>query len=119
MNHPAAEQKKQVFDIFRPESLAKSKKCFIFAPALSASGGIGRHARLRIWCRKACGFESRLAYIENGLARDEQVRLYFVRSGFDFEFVERPVIESCVALMFLERAGKIVGARKVGLGTHI
>ena len=26
------------------------------------SGGIGRHARLRILCRKVCGFESRLAH---------------------------------------------------------
>lgn len=24
----------------------------------SPGGGIGRHARLRIWCRKVCGFES-------------------------------------------------------------
>lgn len=27
---------------------------------LSGSGGIGRHARLRIWCRKVWGFKSPL-----------------------------------------------------------
>ena len=27
-------------------------------PQLSGYGEIGRHARLRIWCRKACRFES-------------------------------------------------------------
>lgn len=31
----------------------------IFAPTIARGyGEIGRHARLRIWCRKACRFES-------------------------------------------------------------
>ena len=38
----------------------KIKNLFcIFAPTiLRGYGEIGRHARLRIWCRKACRFES-------------------------------------------------------------
>ena len=31
---------------------------YITVLVLCGCGGIGRHARLRIWCRKACGFES-------------------------------------------------------------
>ena len=38
-----------------------TKKCN-FAPDICACGGIGRHARLRIWCREACKFESYQAY---------------------------------------------------------
>ena len=37
------------------------KKCK-FASDKCACGGIGRHARLRIWCREACKFESYQAY---------------------------------------------------------
>ncbi len=42
------------------------------------SGGIGRHARLKIVCRKACGFESHLGY------------LYHANMG---ELVDPPVLE--------------------------
>ena len=34
------------------------KLCLSLHPQLSGYGEIGRHARLRIWCRKACRFES-------------------------------------------------------------
>ena len=33
-----------------------------FSSSTCASGGIGSHAGLRNQCRKACGFESHLAY---------------------------------------------------------
>ena len=33
-----------------------------FAAAKGASGGIGRRARLRIWCFTTCRFESYLAH---------------------------------------------------------
>ncbi len=34
------------------------KLCLSLHPQLRGYGEIGRHARLRIWCRKACRFES-------------------------------------------------------------
>ena len=41
------------------------KKCN-FVADICACGGIGRHARLRIWCREACKFESYQAYTPHG-----------------------------------------------------
>ncbi len=45
------------------------------ALAIWASGEIGIHARFRILCRKACGFESRLAH-QPPQAMAWQARLY-------------------------------------------
>lgn len=36
-------------------------------PQLRGYGEIGRHARLRIWCRKACRFESYYPHFKNPL----------------------------------------------------
>ena len=36
-------------------------------PQLRGYGEIGRHARLRIWCRKACRFESYYPHLINPL----------------------------------------------------
>lgn len=48
--------------IYPPHKFAKTKKLPIFAPAKRDShcgcGVIGSRARLRIWCREACRFES-------------------------------------------------------------
>ena len=41
--------------------MVKMSKMFIFALPITnfcGCGEIGRHARLRIWCREVCGFES-------------------------------------------------------------
>ena len=40
---------------------------------LCACGGIGRHARLRIWCREACKFESYQAYSFLPLVQGENI----------------------------------------------
>ena len=45
-------------------TFAPSKRLIVCheAARMRACGGIGRHARLRIWCREACRFESYQAY---------------------------------------------------------
>ena len=45
-------------NIFSINCFENWKLCLSLHPQLSGYGEIGRHARLRIWCRKACRFES-------------------------------------------------------------
>ena len=66
----------------------------IFAPInISGYGEIGRHARLRIWCRKACRFESYYPHKKKLLNREA---FFVLTLPFLFRIIHfESVHESC------------------------
>lgn len=72
-------------NIFSINCFENWKLCLSLHPQLSGYGEIGRHARLRIWCRKACRFESYYPHFKNPLIVINQ-RL----KGFLFLILPKP-----------------------------
>ena len=71
-----------------PRSLAVQKKSVTLHP-VSACGEIGRRARLRIWYREMCRFESYQAHKETKrkYRKDTSSFCLFLLSAYNLEFI--------------------------------